>query len=126
MRHWFAANGGPLALVALGLTIGGFTHRPVGIGLIALGAAWWIGWSVLARYRKRDPNRQARERQARQIVTAATVTYRGTDWGDPLFMVELPTLNASIDTHAFTEEEAREAVVPHVVRMLRDREAGRL
>lgn len=125
MRHWLTANGGPLAFVVLGLTIGGFTNRPVGFGPIAVGAAWWIGGGLFARHRTREPNRKARERQARQIIAAATVTYRGTDWGDPLFTVELPTLNASVDTYAFTEEEAREAVISQVVRMLLERERRR-
>jgi hypothetical protein len=36
------ANGGALALVGLGLTVGGFTNRSAGLALILLGILWWL------------------------------------------------------------------------------------
>ncbi|MBV8080882.1 MAG: hypothetical protein JO186_10980 [Actinobacteria bacterium] len=64
-----------------------------------------------------------REARARQIISEAEVTFRGHDWGDPLYTVALPTLNATVDVQAFSDAEARENAVAAVTRMLRDREA---
>jgi len=42
MFAWVKANGGPLALVAFGLGLGGFTSRTAGLVLIGLGLAWFL------------------------------------------------------------------------------------
>ena len=49
MGRWWTANGGPLALVIVGLGVGGFTNRWVGLGLILGGIVWWLGTHVLKR-----------------------------------------------------------------------------
>jgi hypothetical protein len=67
MRRWWIANGGPLALVVVGLGIGGFTNGAIGLALIAGGLVWWFAsllnwrcikftWSRLA-YRARPSGR---------------------------------------------------------------------
>lgn len=47
--------------------------------------------------------------QAQQIIAAATVTYKGDDWGPvPLYTVDLrPALNATIDVADYTADAAR-------------------
>lgn len=47
--------------------------------------------------------------QASQIIAAATVTYKGNDWGPvPLYTVDLrPALNATIDVADYTADAAR-------------------
>ena len=84
-----------------------------------LGGLLWLRPHLLRQHETKDPKRQAR---ARQLAAAATITYRGLDWGEPLFSVELETLNATIDVHAYTEDEARERVLPAVLRALEERE----
>jgi hypothetical protein len=43
--RWYVANGGPLALVVLGLAVGGFTNGTAGLVLVVLGVALLIaGW----------------------------------------------------------------------------------
>ncbi len=110
--------------MVLGVTIGGFTNRPVGIFLIVVGVLLWIGGLAAHRWNTRDPNRKTRERHAHQIIEAATVTYVGADWGPvPLRRVDLlQSLNSTIDVHAHTESQAREDAYPAVLRQLRDQE----
>lgn len=51
MRTWLKANGGPLALVVLGLGIGGFTNHTAGVVLIGLGLiAFGLIQPPVARY----------------------------------------------------------------------------
>jgi hypothetical protein len=84
---------------------------------------WWEFWRRRGGLtRSQYEGIVARETRAQQIVNAAEVTYRGSDWGhEPLWTIALPTLNASLDIHAFTEEEAREKVTPQVAEMLKRR-----
>ena len=85
---------------------------------------WWQFWHRWGLTRSEYEATFARETRAQQIIDAATVTYKGNDWGPvPLWTVELPTLNASVDIHAFTEAEARQKAVPAVADTLR-RKAG--
>lgn len=45
----------------------------------------------------------------------------------PVYTVDLTTsLNATVDVHAYTEDEARESAIPHVARMLDKRGNGEL
>lgn len=86
---------------------------------------WWQFWRRRGGLTRSEYEAiSARETRAQQIIDAATVTYKGNDWGPvPLWTVELPTLNASVDIHAFTEAEARQKAVPEVADTLR-RKAG--
>ena len=43
MREWLNANGGALAVVILGVFVGGFKSSLLGVVLIAVGAAWFVG-----------------------------------------------------------------------------------
>lgn len=54
--------------------------------------------------------------QATDLVNAAEVVYRGNSWGPvPLYTVNLPSLNMSIDVAANSEAEARANVLPTVI-----------
>jgi hypothetical protein len=46
MRKWLLANGGPLALVVVGLTVSGRTSVTYGLILVAVGIVWWAGGLV--------------------------------------------------------------------------------
>jgi hypothetical protein len=58
MFAWVKANGGPLALVAFGLGLGGFTSRTGGLILIGIGLMWFLIQGVLnmAKKRRRRPS----------------------------------------------------------------------
>jgi hypothetical protein len=43
MRAWITANGGALAVAALGITVGGFNNRTLGAILIVLSLVWYLG-----------------------------------------------------------------------------------
>lgn len=42
MLVWLEANGGPLALVVIGLGLSGYTSRPLGLALIGVGLLWFL------------------------------------------------------------------------------------
>ena len=50
--EWVKANGGPLAVVFLGVGIGGFTYPPVGIGLVILGLVWLVVTMIQAEQQR--------------------------------------------------------------------------
>ena len=122
VQQWLKANGGALALVAVGLTVGGITNRVAGLAMIGVGLVWWLGGLVVGVSKQRDPRRKERERQARQIVAAARVVKQDRDDISNYEVDLIEPLNTSIGIEAYTEAEAREKVIPHVVRVLRERE----
>lgn len=52
MKAWISANGGQLALVVLGVSVGGFQSNLAGLALICFGVAWWMAARVrlIGRY----------------------------------------------------------------------------
>lgn len=57
--EWVKANGGPLAVVFLGVGIGGFTYPPAGIALIVLGLVWL---AITTLRRRRDDSAERIDR----------------------------------------------------------------
>jgi hypothetical protein len=66
MLAWTKANGGPLALAVLGLGVGGFTNRYVGIVLIVVGCVWFVASHIVSR--RRGPQEQHVEKSPEVLL----------------------------------------------------------
>jgi hypothetical protein len=85
-----------------------------GVGLTLVGLLLYAGVPSPRRF---AASRKRRKR-ARAILDDAAISYKGNEWGPvPLFTVDLrPAFEWTIDTHAYTEDEARND--PSVLRMV--------
>ena len=83
MHRWWVANGGPLAVVVLGLTLAGVTTA-YGWVLVGMGSLWWLGPLIWKRVpweiRRRD---QAAERGEPRQDAALYALFES--WAKPAF-----------------------------------------
>lgn len=89
MRAWLRANGGPLALVVIGLGVGGITNRWIGLALIGAGLLWFL--SEIPFIRSRIPG--FRSLPAPPIAPEPTVNL---SFGDPYVDPQVQMVNKPV------------------------------